>query len=99
MVLIFFLMMMLKRNKKSHKMRIWVMLLNHLQFNSGGLISRDNHLQEFILVQANDALDVELLELVKVHTNDNGADMMTKAVPRGKFEVCYKIARQAITST
>ncbi|RDY09477.1 hypothetical protein CR513_06143, partial [Mucuna pruriens] len=31
-----------------------------------------------------DALDAKLLELVKVHTDDNGVDMMTKTVPRGK---------------
>ncbi|RDY10827.1 hypothetical protein CR513_04603, partial [Mucuna pruriens] len=46
-----------------------------------------------------DALDVKLLELAKVHTNDNGADMMIKAVPRGKFEVYYEITKLAITST
>ncbi|RDX84077.1 hypothetical protein CR513_34927, partial [Mucuna pruriens] len=46
-----------------------------------------------------DALDVKRLELTKVHTDDNGADMMTKAVLRGKFEACYEIARLAITST
>ncbi|RDX84564.1 hypothetical protein CR513_34367, partial [Mucuna pruriens] len=39
-------MMMLKRSKRCHKMRIWVMLLNCLQFNSGGLIGRDNHLHD-----------------------------------------------------
>ena len=33
-------------------------------------------------------LDSMLLELEKVHTNDNGSDMMTKALPRGKFEYC-----------
>ncbi|RDX87200.1 Beta-glucosidase 40, partial [Mucuna pruriens] len=36
-----------------------------------------------------DALDAKLLELTKVHTDDNGADMMTNVVPRGKFETCY----------
>jgi len=46
-----------------------------------------------------DALDVGLLELSKVHTDDNGADMMTKTLPRWKFEVCCKIAGLAITST
>ncbi|RDX67348.1 hypothetical protein CR513_53793, partial [Mucuna pruriens] len=39
------------------------------------------------------------LELAKVHTDDNGADMMTKVVPREKFEVCCEITRLAITST
>ena len=39
-----------------------------------------------------DALDAKLLELEKVDTDDNGANMMTKALPRGKFEVCCEIA-------
>ncbi|KAK7405387.1 hypothetical protein VNO78_06644 [Psophocarpus tetragonolobus] len=39
-----------------------------------------------------DVLDAKLLELGKVHTDDNDADMMTKALPRGKFEVCCEIA-------
>ena len=32
-----------------------------------------------------DALDAKLLALEKVHKDDNGADMMTKALPRGRF--------------
>ncbi|RDX75687.1 hypothetical protein CR513_44402, partial [Mucuna pruriens] len=39
-----------------------------------------------------------MLELAKVHIDDNGANMMSKAVPRGKFESC-EIAELAITST
>ena len=46
-----------------------------------------------------DALDVGLLELAKVHTDDNGADMMTKALPRSKFETCCEIVGLAVTST
>ncbi|KAI5389585.1 hypothetical protein KIW84_075031 [Lathyrus oleraceus] len=46
-----------------------------------------------------DVLDAKLLELAKVHTNDNGYDMMTKALPRGKFEVCCDITGLAISST
>ena len=46
-----------------------------------------------------DALDAKLLELAKIHTDDNGADMMTKALPRGKFEVCCEIADLAVIST
>ena len=46
-----------------------------------------------------DALDAKLLELAKIHTDDNGADMMTKALPRGKFEVCCEIAGLAVIST
>ncbi|KAI5402703.1 hypothetical protein KIW84_050343 [Lathyrus oleraceus] len=46
-----------------------------------------------------DVLDTKLLELAKVHTYDNGFDMMTKALPRGKFEACCDIASLAIFST
>jgi len=46
-----------------------------------------------------DALDAKLLELEKVHTDDNGTDMMTKALPRGKFEVCCEIASLAVIYT
>ena len=46
-----------------------------------------------------DALDAKLLELAKIHTDDNGADMMTKALPRGKFEVCCETIDFAIIST
>ncbi|RDX62210.1 hypothetical protein CR513_59484, partial [Mucuna pruriens] len=46
-----------------------------------------------------DALDAKLLELTKVHTDDNGVDMMIKTVPRGKFEACCETAVLAITST
>ncbi|RDY10772.1 hypothetical protein CR513_04649, partial [Mucuna pruriens] len=46
-----------------------------------------------------DALDAKLLELVKFHTNDNGDDMITKALPRGKFKTCCEIVGLAITST
>ncbi|RDY05074.1 hypothetical protein CR513_11125, partial [Mucuna pruriens] len=43
-----------------------------------------------------DALDAMLLELTKVHTDDNDVDMMTKAVPRGKFDAYCEIARLAM---
>ncbi|RDX79634.1 hypothetical protein CR513_39913, partial [Mucuna pruriens] len=46
-----------------------------------------------------DALDAKLLELAKVHTDDNGADMMAKVVPRGKSEACCEIVGLMITST
>ncbi|RDX81970.1 hypothetical protein CR513_37293, partial [Mucuna pruriens] len=46
-----------------------------------------------------DALDAKLLELVKVHIDDNGANMITKTLPRGKFEVCCEIVGMAITPT
>ncbi|KAI4353150.1 hypothetical protein L6164_002120 [Bauhinia variegata] len=35
-----------------------------------------------------DVLDSKSLELVKIHTNDNCLDMLTKILPRGKFEAC-----------
>nr|GMD98856.1 Retrovirus-related Pol polyprotein from transposon TNT 1-94 [Ipomoea batatas] len=34
-----------------------------------------------------DILECKMLELEKIHTDDNGSDMMTKALPRGKFEI------------
>ncbi|GLT38190.1 hypothetical protein SLA2020_124540 [Shorea laevis] len=46
-----------------------------------------------------DVLDSKLLELQKIHTNENGSDMMTKALPRGKFEACCSITGMAIFST
>lgn len=46
-----------------------------------------------------DTLDSKLLELEKIHTDDNGSDMMTKALPRGKFEECCMIAGMAVSST
>jgi len=38
-----------------------------------------------------DALKARLLELAKVHINDNCADMMTKTLLRSKFETCCEI--------
>lgn len=46
-----------------------------------------------------DVLDAKLLELAKFHTNDNGHDMMTKALPRGKFEAYCDIVGLTISST
>lgn len=37
-------------------------------------------------------LNDKLLELEKVHTDNNGADMLTKALPRWKFEVCCSLS-------
>jgi len=37
--------------------------------------------------------------LEKVYTDGNGANMMTKALPRGKFEVSCEIASLAVIST
>ncbi|RDX72100.1 hypothetical protein CR513_48465, partial [Mucuna pruriens] len=55
---------------------------------------QDEHLSKHIDVRYHwirDALDAKVLELAKVHTDDNGAHMMTKA--------CCEIVRLAITFT
>ena len=45
------------------------------------------------------ALDAKLLELDKVHTHNNGVDMMTKTLLRSKFEDCCEIVRLVVTPT
>lgn len=39
-----------------------------------------------------DMLNSMLLELEKIHRNDNGVDMLTKSLPREKLELCSMIA-------
>ncbi|KAL5757076.1 hypothetical protein ACOSQ2_021822 [Xanthoceras sorbifolium] len=39
-----------------------------------------------------DVLENKLLQVEKIHTNDNGADMMTKNLPREKLVICREIA-------
>ena len=39
-----------------------------------------------------DVLDMKLLHIQKIHTDDNGSDMMTKALAREKLVTCRKIA-------
>ena len=39
-----------------------------------------------------DVLENKILILEKVHTNENGSDMMTKVLPPAKLAVCRKIA-------
>lgn len=46
-----------------------------------------------------DVLDAKLMEVDKVHTDENGSDMMTKSLPRGKLEHCKLIAGMVITPT
>lgn len=46
-----------------------------------------------------DVFDAKMLELAKIHTDDNDVDMITKALPRGKFEICYDITTLAVIST
>jgi len=53
--------------------------------------SRSNHI-DVRYHWIRNVLDARLLELAKVRTNDNGADMMTKVLPRWKFEACCEIA-------
>jgi hypothetical protein len=42
-------------------------------------------------------LESKLLQIEKIHTNDNGADMMTKALPKEKLEFCKGAAGLAAT--
>lgn len=37
-------------------------------------------------------IEEQLMKLKKIHTNKNGADMLTKVVPRSKLEFCSKLA-------
>ena len=46
-----------------------------------------------------DVLDSKLLELEKIHTDDNGSDMLTKILPKGKFETCRLAAGLENSST
>lgn len=44
-----------------------------------------------------DVLENKLLQIEKIHTNDNGADMMTKALSKEKIEFCKEAAGIAAT--
>ena len=37
-------------------------------------------------------IEERLMKLKKIHTNKNGADMLTKVVPGSKLEFCSKLA-------
>jgi hypothetical protein len=37
-------------------------------------------------------LETKLLQKEKIHTNDNGADMMTTSLPKEKLEFCKEVA-------
>ena len=39
-----------------------------------------------------DVLEMKELQLEKVHTNDNGSDMLTKSLPKEKLEACRRRA-------
>ena len=46
-----------------------------------------------------DAIEDGLFELDKVHTDDNGSDMLTKPLAREKLKVCCSIAGMANSSS
>jgi hypothetical protein len=46
-----------------------------------------------------DTLNDKLLTLEKIHTDDNGLDMLTKALTREKLETCRSITGMANPST
>jgi hypothetical protein len=46
-----------------------------------------------------DTLNDKLLALEKIHTDDNGSDMLTKALAREKLEICRSIAGMENPST
>ncbi|RDX88355.1 hypothetical protein CR513_30067, partial [Mucuna pruriens] len=90
---------------KAFKELLWVKkFLQELSFNAihfgknSTFHSRSKHI-DVRYHWIRDALDAKLLELVKVHIDDNGADMMTKTLSRAKFEACCEITRVTIIST
>ncbi|XP_060211884.1 uncharacterized protein LOC132639459 [Lycium barbarum] len=52
------------------------------------LLYMKRFMEELGFAQVRDVLDSKLLELEKIHTDDNGSDILTKALPRRKFEEC-----------
>ena len=46
-----------------------------------------------------DALNDELFELEKIHTDHNGSNMLTKNLPRKKLELCRFATGMASSST
>ncbi|KAL6335765.1 hypothetical protein AAG906_039528 [Vitis piasezkii] len=46
-----------------------------------------------------DALNDNLFELEKIHTDHYGSDMLTKSLPKEKLEVCCSITEMASPST
>ena len=43
-----------------------------------------------------DVVSSKLLKLEKIHTDDNGSDMMTKTLPNEKLQACCKVAGMAV---
>jgi hypothetical protein len=46
-----------------------------------------------------DALEMKKFQLEKIHTNDNGSDMMTKALPMAKLAVCKEVSGMTVPPT
>ena len=46
-----------------------------------------------------DAINDKLFELEKIHTDHNGSNMLTKALPREKLEACSSVVGMANPST
>ena len=44
-----------------------------------------------------DVLEKKLFQLEKIHTDENGSDMLTKTLPREKFEFCRLAAGMVMT--
>jgi hypothetical protein len=46
-----------------------------------------------------DVLEMNQLQLVKIHTDENGSDMLTKSLPREKLEICRSAAGMQVPPT
>ena len=69
----------------------------HLGKNSS-FHSRSKHIDvRYHWIQ--DVLEKKLLQLEKIHTDENGSDMLTKTLPREKFEFCRLATGMVMTST
>jgi hypothetical protein len=62
----------------------------HLSKNAS-FHSRSKHIEvHYHWIQ--NVLNSKQLQLEKVHTDNNGADMLTKVVTRAKLDVCHRLA-------
>jgi hypothetical protein len=41
----------------------------------------------------------KLLQLEKIHTDQNGADMMTKVLPKEKLQVCKEVVGTMVSTS
>ena len=87
-----FLLMMMKRSMTCHKIKILVMLLNHLKFNPGGPTGRDNLLGGINVILTDDGEPECFREAVESEEKRKWLDEM-------KFEACCVISSLAVTST